>query len=197
MLPKRIIPSLLTYNKVIGEHIALDGHQAIRSLLFCITRPHSTEPAAHNTLISMYAAHPAQNEDHLLCYSNTQAQRREQAISRSLRLCIAHQRVQSAVQIYMIMKQCTHAVDLALKDNETELAAEVTETPSINDALRKNLCSKIAKKIIHQLRRSSKQEANSSESKIHYHSSRTSSFLMTAKKMSALLWRITRDRPMI
>lgn len=50
----------------------------------------------------------------------------------------------------MIMKQCTYAVDLALKYNETELAAEVTETPSINDALRKNLCSKIAKKIIQQ-----------------------------------------------
>jgi hypothetical protein len=135
---KKIIPALQNYNKTIGEHIALDQNQAIRYLLFCINHSHSTEPAVHNTLISIQAAHPTQHGDQVLNYFKTQAQKHYNT-DFALRLCIAHQRVQSAIHIYTTMKQYTSAVDLALKYNKVELAVEVSETPSIDDTLRKSL----------------------------------------------------------
>lgn len=102
--------------------------------------------------MTIYATHPTQNEDQLLRYFKTQAHRQEQFYDAyfALRLCITHQRVWSAVHIYTTMKQYTSAVNFAAKYNETELAAEVSETPSIDDTLRKNLRLKIANKIIQQ-----------------------------------------------
>jgi hypothetical protein len=149
---KKIIPALLSYNTTIGKHITLERNQAIRYLLFCINQSHSIEPTVHNILVSMYAAHPTQDEDQLLRYFTTQAQRQEQLYDAdfALRLCIVHQRVQSAVHIYATMKQYTSAVDLALKYDQIELAAEVSETSSIDDTLRKKLWLKIAKKFVRQ-----------------------------------------------
>lgn len=138
---KKIIPAFLNYNRAIGQHIALDQNQSIRYLLVCINHSHSIEPMAHNTLISLYASHPTRNKGHLLHYSKTQSQHEQQPNDAdfALYLCIAHQRVQSAVHIYTTMKQYTSAVDLALKYNETELAIEVSKTPNIDETLRKKL----------------------------------------------------------
>ena len=147
---KRLIPALLNYNKTLGSSVPLNQNQAVRFLLFCINHAYSQDPAVHNTLISLYASHPSKDESALLSYLETQSAANDQYYDAdfALRLCIAHQRVASCVHIYTTMKQYASAVDLALKYNEVELAAEVADRPGNDDALRKKLWLKVAKKVI-------------------------------------------------
>ncbi|KAF2484672.1 Pep3/Vps18/deep orange family-domain-containing protein [Neohortaea acidophila] len=149
--PKKIIPALLNYNHTIPSTTPLSQNQAIRYLLFCINHTHSTDPAIHNTLISLYASAATKDETALLAYleAPSQAHERHYDPDFALRLCIAHQRVRACVHIYTTMKQYASAVDLALKHNEIDLAADVADTPGITDPTqRKKLWLKIAKKVI-------------------------------------------------
>ena len=152
--PQKLIPALLTYNKTTGTAVTLAQNQAIRYLLFCINHQHSTAPAVHNTLISLYASHPAKDESQLLTYLETQSNAHEQNYDAdfALRLCISHKRVQSAVHVYCTMSQFASAVDLALKYDEVDLAALVADRPAggNDQALRKKLWLKVAKKVIGQ-----------------------------------------------
>ena len=147
---KRLIPALLNYNKTVGSAVPVQQNQAIRYLLFCINHAHSADPAIHNTLISLYASHATDSETALLAYLETQAQAHEQNYDAdfALRLCIAHQRVQSCVHIYTTMGQYAAAVDLALRYDRVELAAEVADRPDNDDALRKKLWLKVARKVV-------------------------------------------------
>lgn len=147
---KRLIPALLNYNKTLGSSVPLAQNQAARFLLFCINNAYSTDPAVHNTLISLYASNPSKDESALLSYLETQSAAHDQFYDAdfALRLCIAHQRVASCVHIYTTMKQYAAAVDLALKYDEVELAAEVADRPGNDDALRKKLWLKVAKRVI-------------------------------------------------
>ncbi|KAF2208754.1 hypothetical protein CERZMDRAFT_48735 [Cercospora zeae-maydis SCOH1-5] len=149
---KKIIPALLNYNKVHGGNVSLNQNQAVRYLQFCINHTHSTEPAVHNTLISIYAAHPTQDETALLQYLQAQSQNNEQFYDAdfALRLCITHKRVRSAVHVYTTMRQYASAVDLALKHDQVELAADVADRPDNDAALRKKLWLRVAKKVIGQ-----------------------------------------------
>ncbi|KAK4570026.1 tethering complex subunit [Recurvomyces mirabilis] len=149
---KKLIPALLNYNKVLGDSVPLNQNQAIRYLLFCINHAHSTEPAVHNTLLSLYASHRSKDETALLSYLETQSQSHEQNYDAdfALRLCITHQRVQSAVHVYCTMQQYASAVDLALKHNHVDLAATVADRPGNDEALRRKLWLKVAKKVIGQ-----------------------------------------------
>nr|POE65108.1 vacuolar protein sorting-associated protein 18 like [Quercus suber] len=149
---KKLIPALLNYNKTVGDTVPLSQNQAVRYLLFCINHSHSTDPAVHNTLISLYASHPTKDEKELLTYLQTQADAREQSynVDFALRLCIAHKRVRSCVHIYCTMQQYSSAVELALKYDEIELAAEVADRTENDETLRKKLWLKVAKKVISQ-----------------------------------------------
>ncbi|KAK3117543.1 tethering complex subunit [Teratosphaeriaceae sp. CCFEE 6253] len=164
---KRLIPALLNYNKVMGSSVALAQNQAVRYLTFCVKQAESKEPAVHNTLISLYAAHPGKDESALLGYLQMQEDVHEQCYDAdfALRLCIAHKRVQSCVHIYCGMGQYASAVDLALKYADTDdepdedgrkggryidLAADVADRPGIDEATRKKLWLKVAKKVIGQ-----------------------------------------------
>ncbi|KXL50771.1 hypothetical protein M433DRAFT_151095 [Acidomyces richmondensis BFW] len=148
--PKKLIPALLNYNKTIESADSLAQNQAIRYLLFCINHAHSTDPAIHNALISLYASHPTPDESQLLAYLESQHQNGEQNYDAdfALRLCISHKRVQSAVHIYSTMKRYAEAVDLALKFEYIDLAADIADTPGVDDLLRKKLWLKVAKKVI-------------------------------------------------
>jgi len=148
--PKKLIPALLNYNKTIGSAVLLAQNQAVRYLLFCINHANSTDPAIHNALISLFASHPTQDESQLLHYLESQHQAGEQNYDAdfALRLCISHKRVQSAVHIYSTMKRYAEAVDLALKFDYIDLAADIADTPGVDDVLRKKLWLKVAKKVI-------------------------------------------------
>ncbi|KAF2158100.1 hypothetical protein K461DRAFT_326169 [Myriangium duriaei CBS 260.36] len=144
----RLIPALLNYNKT--ANVPLNQNQAIRFLLFCINQQGSKEPSVHNTLVSLYAAHPTTDESALLVYLQAQSAAHEQFYDAdfALRLCINHKRVRSAVHIYCAMSQFSAAVDLALRYDEVDLAAEVADRPENDQVLRKKLWLKVAKKVM-------------------------------------------------
>ncbi|THX30688.1 hypothetical protein D6D10_08588 [Aureobasidium pullulans] len=146
----KLIPALLNYNKT--ADVPLNQNQAVRYLQFCINQRHSTETAVHNTVVSIYAAHPTRDETALFQYLQTQSAAHEQNYDAdfALRLCIAHQRVQSCVHIYCTMNQYAQAVDMALKHDQVDLAANVADRPGNDPALRKKLWLKVAKKVIGQ-----------------------------------------------
>jgi hypothetical protein len=146
--PQRLIPALLNYNKITTQ--PLNQNQAIRYLNFVINQLQSTDPSIHNTLISMWAAAPTKDESALLTYLRAQSYAQEQLYDAdfALRLCIQYTRIQSCVHIYTSMEQYARAVDLALKHDETDLAASVADRCEGNPALRKKLWLKIAKEVI-------------------------------------------------
>ncbi|KIW09155.1 hypothetical protein, variant [Verruconis gallopava] len=146
--PQRLIPALLNYDKI--ANVPLNKNQAVRYLNYVINTMQSTDPSVHNTLISIYAAAPTKDESALLAYLRAQSYAQEQLYDAdfALRLCIQHSRVQSCVHIYTSMGQYARAVDLALKHDETDLAASVADRCEGNPALRKKLWLKIAKEVI-------------------------------------------------
>lgn len=150
--PLKLTPALLNYNKS-NSDIPLAQNQAVRYLLFCINALHTTVPAIHNTLISIYASHPSPSETALLSYLSTNSISHTPPYDTdfAFRLCIQNSRVQSAVHIYTSMGSYASAVDLALKHDEIDLASLVADRPGSTDsALRKRLWLAVAKKVISQ-----------------------------------------------
>lgn len=144
----KLIPALLNYNRLTTA--PLGQNQAVRFLLFCINQQGSRDPATHNTLVSLYAANATPDESGLLVYLQAQSAAHEQCydVDFALRLCLNHNRVRSAVHIYCAMSQFAAAVDMALKHDEVDLAAEVADRPESDHALRKKLWLKVAKKVM-------------------------------------------------
>jgi len=142
--PRKLIPALLNYAQ---------DNQAARYLHYCIDSLGSTDAAVHNTLISIYAAHPTPSETELLRYLSSQSSHPRGTPSYdadfALRLCLQHNRVQACVHIYSLMSQYASAVSLALKHDEIDLAAMIADRPAeSNPALRKSLWLAVAKKVI-------------------------------------------------
>ncbi|KAF2181872.1 hypothetical protein K469DRAFT_713475 [Zopfia rhizophila CBS 207.26] len=147
---RKLIPAFLNYNNT--TKAPLKKNEAVRYLNFEINQHQSTDAAVHNTLISIYASHPTNDESALLSYLEGQSYAHEQNYDAdfALRLCIQHKRVQSCVHIYSSMGQYVQAVDLALKYDEVELASNVADRSDTDPALRKKLWLAIAKKVISQ-----------------------------------------------
>ncbi|KAL8701449.1 MAG: hypothetical protein Q9201_004901 [Fulgogasparrea decipioides] len=149
--PRKLIPALLNYNK--DDTVPLAKNQAARYLNYCINQLQSTDPAIHNTLISIYASHPSPSEAALMSYLSAQSLNPKPLYDTdfAFRLCIQHSCVQSAVHIYSSMGEYGSAVDLALKHDEIDLASSVADKPTDTDpALRKRLWLAVAKKVISQ-----------------------------------------------
>ena len=149
--PLKLIPALLSHSN--KSSIPLAQNQAVRYLRFCIDHLHSTDPAIHNTLLSIYASNPSPSEKELLSYLSTHSLSSPPPYDAdfAFRLCIQHSRVQSAVQIYSSMGEYASAVNLALKHDEIDLASLVADRPSDTDpALRKRLWLEVARKVISQ-----------------------------------------------
>lgn len=146
--PRNLIPALLTYDQ--NFRGPLSQNQAVRYLLYVINHLSSTDAAVHNTLISIYAAHPSKDESALLSYLESQGDEPSFDADFALRLCIQHSRVQSCVHIYSSMGQYLQAVELALAHSEIDLASLIADRPVSNPALRKKLWLAVAKKVISQ-----------------------------------------------
>lgn len=150
--PVKLIPALLNYNDN-ATAVPLAQNQAVRYLNYCINTLHTTEAAIHNTLLSIYASDPSPSEKPLLGYLSAYSMSRPPPYDAdfAFRLCIQHNRVQSAVHIYSNMGEYASAVSLALKYDEIELASLVADRPSeSNKALRKRLWLEVARKVINK-----------------------------------------------
>ncbi len=145
---RNLIPALLSYDR--NFQGPLSQNQAVRYLLHVINQLNSTDAAVHNTLISIYAAHPTKDESALLTYLETQGDEPSFDSDFALRLCIEHSRVQSCVHIYSTMGQYLQAVELALDHSEIDLASIIADRPMSNPPLRKKLWLAVAKKVISQ-----------------------------------------------
>lgn len=145
---RNLIPALLSYDR--NFQGPLSQNQAVRYLLHVINQLNSTDAAVHNTLISIYAAHPSKDESALLSYLETQGDEPSFDSDFALRLCIEHSRVQSCVHIYSTMGQYLQAVELALDHSEIDLASIIADRPMSNPPLRKKLWLAVAKKVISQ-----------------------------------------------
>lgn len=146
--PRNIIPALLDYDRNFSG--TLFQNQAIRYLQYVINQLQSPDPAVHNTLVSIYAAHPNKDEAALLSYLESQGDEPRFDPDFALRLCIQHKRTLSCVHIYTNMGQYIQAVDLALSHNEVEYASIIADRPMSNPVLRKKLWLAIARKVISQ-----------------------------------------------
>ena len=125
-------------------------NQAVRYLLYVIHQLGSQDAAVHNTLISIYASHPSQDEKQLLQYLEAHSGESQYDSDFALRLCIQHGHVQSCVHIYSSMGQYADAVELALKHGNVELASIVADRPEEDPILRKKLWVSVAKTVIAQ-----------------------------------------------
>ncbi|KAI9720509.1 MAG: hypothetical protein M1828_005680 [Chrysothrix sp. TS-e1954] len=165
--PRRLIPACLNYNRTTDD--PLSKNQAARYLNFEISQHGCTDPAVHNTLLSIYASHPSTSSDEgsLLTYLQTHSPHTfttSSSDSRSdpqkrlaslpydadfaLRLCTQHAHVRACAHIYTIMGQYISAVDLALSHQDTETAIAVAERPEHDQATRKKLWLAIARSVI-------------------------------------------------
>lgn len=148
--PRELIPALLAYDESTGNRVPLAQHQAIRYLQYVVGTLGSTDPAVHNTLVSMYAAHSgsAGDESALLAYLESQGDKPHFDQDFALRLCIRHRRVLACVHMYTSMGQYLQAVELALSHDEVELASLVADRPQNDPALRKRLWLAVARHVI-------------------------------------------------
>ncbi|CAK7272089.1 tethering complex subunit [Sporothrix epigloea] len=144
--PRSMVAALLDYDSYFKGPLA--QNQAVRYLQYVINQLHSTDAAVHNTLVSIYAAHPTRDESALLAYLESQGEEPRFDPDFALRLCIQHKRVLSCVHIYTSMGQYVQAVDLALSHDAVELASIVADRPMGNVALRKKLWLAVARKVI-------------------------------------------------
>lgn len=147
--PRSLIPAMLEYNRAFSGG-PNSQNQAIRYLNYVVYQLNSKDAAVHNTLVSIYASHPAKDESGLLSYLQAQGDEPRYDPDFALRLCIQHHRTLSCVHIYTSMGQFLQAVDLALSHNEVELAAVIADRPMSNPQLRKRLWLAVARKVISQ-----------------------------------------------
>jgi len=146
--PRSLIPALLEYDRNFRGPLA--QNQAVRYLQYVVNQLASTDSAVHNTLVSIYAAHPSQDESALLSYLETQGDEPHFDPDFALRLCIQHRRVLACAHIYTSMGLYVQAVDLALVHNEVKLASIIADRAMSQPQLRKKLWLAIAKKVISQ-----------------------------------------------
>ena len=160
--PEKLIPALLNYDRLV--QVSLRENQAVRYLLFCINSLGSDETSIHNALIGIYASSSSHDESPLLSYLEQQGYANAGRDSSklpydadfALRLCIQNRHIRSCVHIYMAQNQPLRAVELALQNDEIDLAAYIADQPDTyasspstsSPTLRKKLWLAIAKRVI-------------------------------------------------
>ncbi|KAF3926009.1 hypothetical protein ABW20_dc0107859 [Dactylellina cionopaga] len=147
--PIKLIPALLTYSEK-SDSVSLANNQAIRYLLYAIDRLGNTETAIHNTLLSLLAVSKSKDEAQLLSFLRQHETNPHYSVDFALRVCIKHERVQSAVHIYTLMEKYQEAVNLALRHGDTELASIIANRTEDDPVLTKQLWLSIAKTVIKQ-----------------------------------------------
>lgn len=149
---RKLIPAVVTPRRADSDTRSSSEH-VIRYLQYAILRLKNTDAAVHNTLLTLYATDPSPSESELLHFlaaspDNPLTNDPYYDLDYALRLCRAHKRVQSSVLIYSKMGLFEASVDLALENDDLELAKINADKPDDDDLLRKKLWLKIAKHVV-------------------------------------------------
>ncbi|CAG8443250.1 6027_t:CDS:10 [Acaulospora colombiana] len=145
--PRNLMPALLKYDHAKAPENVVQN-QAIRYLQYVVQKLKNIDPAIHNFLLTLYATQPTNDESDLLKFLATEGKEPHYNMDYALRLCSQHKRMQSCVHIYSNMGLFEEAVDLALKQNDLELARINADKPEDDPALRKKLWLKIARHVV-------------------------------------------------
>ncbi|KAI9301302.1 Pep3/Vps18/deep orange family-domain-containing protein [Cunninghamella echinulata] len=136
------------YSPVLMENEPYETNQAIRYLSFVVTTLNSTDAAIHNLLLTLYAMQSTRDESALLAFLKNEGREMHYNLDYALRLCSQNGRTESCVHIYSQMGLYEEAVNLALKNNDIELAVINADKPEDDDELRKKLWLTIAKQVV-------------------------------------------------
>ncbi|BGP21553.1 tethering complex subunit [Rhodotorula toruloides] len=148
---RRLIPALASPRLSSSEQKPHD--HLIRYLQHVVLEQRNTDPAVHNTLITLFATSPSADEAAFVSFlelspTNPLTGDPYYDLDYALRLCRTHKRVQACVLIYSKMRMYESSVDLALERDDLELAKICADKPEDDDLLRKKLWLKIAKHVV-------------------------------------------------
>ncbi|KAJ1726507.1 tethering complex subunit, partial [Coemansia biformis] len=146
LVTSKLIPALMRY-----DH---DGpgrgstNQPLRYLRFCIQKQMCRDPVVYNYYLTLVAKDSAaDDESELMDFLTTYGKDMLYDPDYALRMCKRYGRIQSCVHLYSLLKLHEDAVDLALAQEDIELAQIHAERPD-DDKLCKRLWLKIAQHVI-------------------------------------------------
>lgn len=153
---RRLIPAFASPRHSHSSPRSLSSTHAIKYLQYSILQLQNTDPAVHNTLLTLYAQAPMEEDESDLI--RFLAASPDDPLSGSpyydldyaLRLCRSNRRVRACVLIYSKMGLFESSVDMAIEHDDLELAKDSADGPIDDDILRKKLWLKIAKHVVAQ-----------------------------------------------
>ncbi|CAO3651138.1 unnamed protein product [Cunninghamella echinulata] len=147
--PRMLIPSLLRYDHNTNLN-KVTQHQAIRYLSYVVNDLNNTDPAVYNSLLTLYATLPTNDETALLSFLKNEGREMLYNPEYALRLCSQYGRIQSCIHLYGLMGLYEEAVHLALKIGDLDLARIQADKPFDDIELQKKLWLSISKYVIQQ-----------------------------------------------
>ncbi|ODV98617.1 hypothetical protein PACTADRAFT_32000 [Pachysolen tannophilus NRRL Y-2460] len=166
----KLVPSLLTYHKLISGQVKPAENQTIIFLGNLIFEKNLNAKFLHNLYLSLLISYPIFNDDELLIlkYLEKKADNNKIPFDTDfiLRLCNKHQKIQSLVFIYSVLENYEDAVNLCLDNDLIELATIIADKPrnrenflsmdeedlnSDMNRLRKKLWLSISQKLINKI----------------------------------------------
>ena len=120
-------------------------NHVIRYLEWCIKKQENEDPAIHNLLLTLYA--DLDDDEKLLTFLDTEGENNFYDPKYALRVCSQKKKIEACVRLYSAMQLFDDAVDLALENDDIDLARECADKPD-DDENRKKLWLKIAKHVI-------------------------------------------------
>ncbi|KAJ3294840.1 hypothetical protein HDU79_010348 [Rhizoclosmatium sp. JEL0117] len=146
--PKNLLPALLKY-ETIQLKKGDEYNQAVRYLNYVIERMGNTDASIHNYLLSLYVSSAIPEEERgLLGFLTSQDEESHYDVQYALRLCMKEGLVKSSIFIYSKLGLFEQAVDLALKNQDLQLAQINADKPIDDEILRKKLWLKIARHVV-------------------------------------------------
>ncbi|KAK4699337.1 vacuolar protein sorting-associated protein 18, partial [Phenoliferia sp. Uapishka_3] len=152
---RRLIPSFSTPRRPGSSDPSPPPSPHVTSYLqYAILELSNTDSSVHNTLLTLYATSSSpSSEPDLLQFLATSPDNPETGtpcydLDYALRLCRSNKRVQACVMIYSKMGLFEASVDLALENDDLELAKICAEKSEEDDGARKKLWLKIARYVV-------------------------------------------------
>lgn len=152
---RRLIPAFASPRHSTASSQSASSLYGIKYFQYSILQLQNTEPSVHNTLLTLYANDSTIDESELIQFLFASPDDPITGLpfydlDYALRLCRSSGRVQACVLIYSKMGLYESSVDMALENDDLELAKVNADKPIEDDLLRKKLWLKIARYVVAQ-----------------------------------------------
>ncbi|KAJ2764505.1 tethering complex subunit, partial [Coemansia nantahalensis] len=144
--PSKLIPALMRYDH--DSRRPGSTNQPLRYLRFCIQKLQCRDPVVYNYYLTLVAKDSAaDDETELMDFLSAYGKDMLYDPDYALRVCKRYGRIRSCVHLYSLLKLHEDAVELALEQEDVELAQIHAERPD-DDKLCKRLWLRIAQHVI-------------------------------------------------